>query len=390
VKPKLFEIVLLRDGHGHQALAGALGSKIARAADYDDSAVRMEEIAEGTALLFDELGVAVVTGPPEQMEELRIAAAGNESIAAMESERTRYALHSRTRTAGLEATFNESRFTWGLQAIKAPRSRFSGRGVRVAVLDTGFDLNHPDFSERSITTRSFVRGLPVEDVLGHGTHCIGTSCGPRAPAVRPRYGVAFGAEIFAGKVLNDSGAGADRDILAGINWAVANKCRVVSLSFGVAVQPGARYSRIYEAAARRALAAGTLLVAAAGNVSARSLGIIAPVVQPANCPSIMAVAALDAELGIVDSSCRGIRSKGGQIDIAAPGADILSSWRMPKRYRTFSGTSMAAPYVAGVAALHLEAAPQLTARQLWTRLVQTAQRLDLSSADAGAGLVQAP
>jgi subtilisin family serine protease len=385
------EIVLLRDASCYKALTHALGVRVARATDYNSSAVRTEDITEGTALLLDELGIAIVAGPPEQMNELEIVA--DESIIAKESERTVYVLDGGEPAAEATAerrSCTESHFTWGLQATNVSSSRYSGRGVRVAVLDTGFNFSHPDFSQRSITTRSFVRGLPAEDALGHGTHCIGTSCGPRNPAIRPGYGVAFGAEIFAGKVLNDSGAGADADILAGINWAIANKCRVVSLSFGVAVQPGARYSRIYEAAARRALAAGTLLVAAAGNLSARSLGIIAPVVQPANCPSIMAVGAVDAELEIVDSSCRGLRGKSGRIDIAGPGADILSSWRMPKRYRTFTGTSMAAPYVAGIAALHLEATPQLTARQLWARLTQTAQRLDLSSTDAGAGLVQAP
>jgi subtilisin family serine protease len=386
-------LVLLRNSTGHRVLTGVLGAKIAYASDYNSAAVNLQDVSEETPLLLDELGIAIVAAPPEQIEELRTAFAADESIARMEPERVISTLASFVPAGEAIAetdTFDETLYTWGLQATGVASSRFSGHGVRVAVLDTGFNLSHPDFSRRTVTARSFVRGLKPEDAAGHGTHCIGTSCGPRAPRIRPRYGVAFGAEIFAGKVLNDSGAGADADILMGINWAIANKCRVVSLSFGTAVAPGEKYPRIYEVAARRALAAGTLLIAAAGNVSGRSVGIIAPVVRPANCPSILAVGAVDSRMSVVDSCCRSLSPKANQIGIAAPGAGIRSSWPMPKRYRTFSGTSMAAPYVAGIAALHLEAAPQLTARQLWARLTRTARPLRLSSADVGSGLVQAP
>ena len=381
-------IVLLRGDAGYSALADVLNVKIARAADDSSSAAGIWDVTADTALLFDKLGLVVVEAQFDQMEDLLRAA--ESSIVAIESERTLAALDTGAGAVAEARTFDETHVTWGLQATGVSSSRFTGRGVRVAVLDTGFNLSHPDFRQRSITAKSFVPGLEVEDAAGHGTHCIGTACGPRTPAVPPRYGIASDAEIFAGKVMNDAGGGTDTDILAGINWAIANRCRVVSLSVGTALEAGQRYSRIYEAAARRALDAGTLLIAAAGNLSARSLGIIAPVVRPANCPSILAVGAVNSEMGVVDSSCRGVRAKGGQIDIAAPGARIHSSWPMPQQYRTFGGTSMAAPFVAGIAALHLESAPEMTARELWTRLTQTARRLDLPAADVGAGLVQAP
>ena len=111
-------------------------------------------------------------------------------------------------------------------------SNYSGRGIKVTVLDTGFEVNHPDFAGRNILTQSFVAGEAVQDVHGHGTHCIGTSLGPRIPNPLPRYGIAYGADIFVGKVLSNQGSGGDGDIMAGINWAVQNGCRVISMSLG--------------------------------------------------------------------------------------------------------------------------------------------------------------
>ena len=109
------------------------------------------------------------------------------------------------------------------------RSAFTGRDVKVAVLDTGFDLNHPDFAGRPIVSSSFITGEPVQDGNGHGTHCIGAAMGPKTPVgTHRRYGVAGEASIFAGKVLSNAGSGADGGILAGIDWAIRNGCRAIS------------------------------------------------------------------------------------------------------------------------------------------------------------------
>lgn len=162
------------------------------------------------------------------------------------------------------------------------------------------------------------------------------------------------------------------------------------MSLGAPVEPGETYSNIYNDLAKKALSKGTLIVAAAGNESRRDRGRIAPVGHPANCPAIMAVAALDSDLDIAYFSCGGINSDGGQIDIAAPGVDIYSSWKSPDNYNTISGTSMATPFVAGIAALYWEENPNASAADIWTYLIQNAKRLNLSSSDVGAGLVQAP
>jgi len=294
----------------------------------------------------------------------------------------------------IESFADDTVSTWGLKAAKVPNSRFSGRGIRVAVLDTGLDLRHPDFSGRSITPKSFISGQEVQDGHGHGTHCIGTSCGPERPGQVRRYGCAFRAEIFAGKVLSNAGSGADTGILAGIEWALTSGCRVISMSLGAPVEPGEPFSLIYENVGRRALTAGTLIVAAAGNESRNpATGVRLepprPVGRPANCPSIMAVAAVDRFFKIAPFSNGGINSSGGGVDIAGPGVDVFSTWPMPTRYRSISGTSMATPHVAGIAAMWSEARGA-TGAALWQILTGAARRLNLSARDLGSGLVQAP
>ena len=112
----------------------------------------------------------------------------------------------------------------------------------MAVLDTGMDLRHPDFVGRPVVSQTFV-GQPVQDLHGHGTHCIGTSCGPKAPpGTTPRYGIGSAASIFAGKVLSNAGSGTQAQVLAGMNWAIANGCHVISMSLGSQSPVNAAYT----------------------------------------------------------------------------------------------------------------------------------------------------
>jgi subtilisin family serine protease len=254
-----------------------------------------------------------------------------------------------------------------------PPSAESGLRIKVAVLDTGLDLGHPDFAGRTITTNTFV-GQPVQDLHGHGTHTIGTATGPQSPpGTTPRYGIGYRADIFAGKVLTNSGGGTGASVLAGMNWAIANRCEVISMSLGAASPPQAAYTN----AGAAALANGCLIIAAAGNDGA-STG------APANSPTIMSVASLDKTMA--PSSF----SNFGKIEIAAPGRDVFSSWPRPTRYRTISGTSMATPHVAGCAALWAQTSPALRAMALWRRLQSSARHLPYPATRVGSGLVQAP
>jgi subtilisin len=426
-------LILFREGAGPASvrnLSKAAGLSIASAADFKDGSFGLESLAADSGLMFPDLGIAVVNTPPEEVNAF--AASSESDILAIEPERYVYAFDDSPASPtlplpppsgsltssqidylrgyrdavnnlydkligsgaefaaeGITPPISETEVTWGLQVTKVPSSRFTGAGIKVAVLDTGLDLGHPDFGGRRITSQSFVSGQAVQDGHGHGTHCIGTSCGTKRPGTLPRYGIAFEADIFAGKVLSNQGRGGDAGILAGIQWAITNGCAIVSMSLGAAVQVGQSFSQVFEQAASRALAAGTLIIAAAGNESQRPQ-LIAPVGHPANCPSIMAVAAIDRNFQIARFSCGGLNPQGGQVDIAGPGVDIRSTWPRPTLYNTISGTSMATPHVAGIAALWAQSNATFRGRALMSMLTQSARRLTLPGRDVGAGLVQAP
>ena len=419
-------LVLLREEDveaGIQTLGSTASLRVARSAEFKQEAINSESLADEEAVVFDSLAVAVVNAPPDQIQSLTRGTSGQGAILAIEPERIVYAIQADdplearlpveylqgyrdavnhlveriltganlpgdTPEEAVAAPLNESQFTWGLQRTGVATSQFTGQGIRVAVLDTGIDLGHPDFVNReNITAKSFVQGEIVDDAHGHGTHCIGTACGPRAPSQLPRYGVACEAEIFAGKVLNNQGSGGDSNILAGIDWAVESECQIVSMSLGSPVLPGGGSSVVFEQVARRALNAGTCIIAAAGNDSARP-GYVRPVGHPANCLSIMAVAALDRRLSVAPFSNGGINPQGGQVDIAGPGVEVRSSWPRPLLHNTISGTSMATPHVAGIAALIAQQYPAARGRALASRLKQTARHLSLLPRDVGAGLAQ--
>ena len=392
---------------------------------------------ESGAVVFKRLGVAVVNASPDHMRAVNALSPTESALQMVEPERVVYAIEE-TWPAGEQvgipmpggppmeycrgyrdavnhlvggiaasppetispgvilpeaiSVWNESELTWGLQATKAGTSSFTGRGVGVAILDTGLDLGHPDFADRVVVSESFVTGEAAQDQHGHGTHCAGTACGSRVPGQMPRYGVATDADIYVGKVLSNRGSGGDADILAGIEWALDQGCAVISMSLGAPVLLGQRYSEIFEQVARDALADGTLIIAAAGNDSHRPQ-VANPVSHPANCPSIMAVGALDQSLNVASFS-NGTRAQAGswigQVDIAAPGVDVRSSWPRPTLYRSINGTSMATPHVAGITALFAEAAPSARGTELARLLLRAVRRLPLPGSDVGRGIAQAP
>jgi subtilisin family serine protease len=392
-------------------------ANVADSRDFESGDVSPETLHDADATVFAELGIAVVSAAPAQLGIVQAAGGGGRPVLSVSPELVHHVLqatvteyaqayrdgvddlaarmlhpdgamngHATTVLAGAALFEDTPHATWGLQATRAVASSRSGRGIRVAVLDTGFDLAHPDFEERDVTPRSFIAGEDTQDGHGHGTHCIGTSCGPRIPSTGPRYGIAYEAAIFAGKVLSNAGSGSDAGILAGINWAVVNRCPVISMSLGADVmQPHPPYS----AAGRRALQRGSLIIAAAGNNADRRNGNVGFVGAPANSPEIMAVGALEHSLGMAPFSARSLPLRGGQVDIAGPGLRVLSSWPMPTRYRSISGTSMATPHVAGVAALWAQATGR-RGLELWATLCQEGQRLIEPSVDVGSGLCIAP
>ena len=276
--------------------------------------------------------------------------------------------------------------TWGIQAINVEKSNFTGKGVKLAILDTGLDFTHPDLSGRTLHRKSFVGTRHANDKEGHGTHCAGIAGGGRKSSSDMRYGVASGARLHIGKILDDDGEGTDGQALAGIEWALEKGCQVISMSFGAPAPEGQGYSDTFEQVARIAMASKCLLIAATGNESDRSEGWVGAVNHPANCPSVLSVAAVTPLLELSDYACTGKGLQDGQVDIAGPGDNILSI-RNGGGYRRQSGTSMATAFVAGVAALLWEQYPGASAGEIWLKLTQQARRLPIPATEVGAGLV---
>ena len=392
-------LVTYKDGSGDQALKSlkAQGMRTADARDFANQAVDASALGDADSVYFPEIGVALIGGAAFSERGMSMSAeiASDSPVHIVEPEYFVFSNGSASeylrgflsaaatiakdlgevddRSAAGDVDAQVVGNTWGLIACKVPPSVRSGLGIRVAVLDTGMDLGHPDFVGRVFVTNTFV-GQPVQDLHSHGTHCIGTSCGPLAPAgSTPRYGIAHRAQIYAGKVLSNSGSGSTASVLAGMNWAIANKCAVISMSLGSAAPVQAAYT----AAGQSALNNGCLIVAAAGNDGATTGA-------PANSPTIFSVASLDTNLS--PSSF----SNFGKVEIAAPGRDVFSSVPRPTRYGVKSGTSMATPHVAGCAALWAETSVNLRGVNLWNKLLASAKPLPFSVARVGRGLVQAP
>jgi len=393
-------LVTFKEGalkEGAQALR-ARGLRLANARDFAGQSFSIQDVAGADGVVLPEIGVALIASAPFTARGMSIQEeiAYDSPIESIDPEHFVFVYSADDylrgfaraaeviardlgQTANLELMERDEESvqvlgaTWGLVKCKVPPSTRSGAGIKVAVLDTGMDLGHPDFAGRPVVSQTFV-GQPVQDLHSHGTHCIGTSCGPLSPSgTTPRYGIAFKALIHAGKVLANSGSGTQAGILAGMNWAIANRCAVISMSLGgqIPVQPS------YTAAGQSALNNGCLIIAAAGNASSTTGA-------PANSPTIMSVASLDQNLSPSDFS------NFGKVEIAAPGRDVFSSVPRPTRYGIKSGTSMATPHVAGCAALWAETSPNLRGMNLWNRLLTTAKPLPFPASKVGKGLVQAP
>jgi subtilisin family serine protease len=293
---------------------------------------------------------------------------------------------------------------WGLDAIRAPQAwrelGVTGAGVRIGTIDTGVDPRHPALAGKIAAWRDFVGGRPVPyDDHGHGTHTAGILVG--GDRRRP-LGVAPGAKLIVAKAIPGSGVGSGSAVLAAAEWladpdgdpATADFPQVISNSWGEVADPNDPWFR---QVLRRWQQLGIVAVFAAGNTGPRS-GTLG---SPSGDPEALAVGAVDDERRVAPFSSRGpvawqnrdgLGPAPGLIvkpDLVGPGVGVVSSTN--GGYQALSGTSMASPHVAGVAALVRSADPSLTADEVDRILIGTAADVGPRGRDndSGAGLVDA-
>jgi subtilisin len=261
----------------------------------------------------------------------------------------------------------------GVQQVNAPQAwgYSQGKGIRVAVVDTGIDFNHPDLKPNYVGGTSFVPGAatPMDD-HGHGTHCAGTI----AAAIDGTnvVGVAPLASLYAVKVLDQNGSGQFSWIIAGIDWAIQNSVHVVSMSLGGPSAPEALKTMCDTAWNK-----GLLLVAAAGN-SQQQMPVppaASNVGFPAKYQNVIAVSAIDSANVIAPFS-----SRGPEVDVCAPGVTVLSD-KLGGGTTTMSGTSMACPHVAGVAAVAWGSHRFSDNEQIWNLLASRVDNLGVPDWD---------
>jgi thermitase len=283
--------------------------------------------------VLDRIGVQVVRVP--NGDELRAVAGywANPNVAFAEVDGI---------VRALSFTPNDPKLPdqWGLARVEATPAWGVTRGIsttRIAILDTGIDAKHRDIRPKVVAARNFTTSSTVSDRNGHGTHVAGIAAAVTNNA-RGVAGLGSKSVLMNGKVLGDDGSGNWSWVANGIIWAADNGAQVINLSLG-----GTRHSATIENAVNYAWGRGAVLVAAAGN--SNTSGLTYPAAY-ANVIAVGATARNDARASFSNF--------GTWVDVAAPGVNILSTfprlWWID-RYRWMSGTSMSAPFVAGLAGL---------------------------------------
>jgi PKD repeat protein len=246
---------------------------------------------------------------------------------------------------------------------------YLGQGVRIGVIDTGIDPNHPDLHVAG--GYSFFRKSPdYSDIVFHGTHVAGIIA-----AKRNGFGVvgmAPEAEVYSLAVFNEIGQASIGNLIDAIQWCIDHDIDIINMSFGSDFPSAAM-----KEALQKASDAGILLVAAAGN-SGR--GDYDNVLYPAKYDTVIAVAAIDENDQVADWS-----SRGPEVELAAPGVAVLSTFSRPNyyehTYQYLSGTSMATPHIVGLAALIMSANPGISSAELRRRLATFTQDLGPAGRD---------
>lgn len=295
-------------------IGGSLAVTAAPAGGKQSYLVGLKPGAHGRALAgadvdvdseWSEINAVAVRATPAGLNRLR----NHPGVAYVEEDPVRYALG---------ATYQDGALTWGLQAVRAQEAwnlGATGGAIRVCVLDTGIDYNHPEFYKNGVSiikdSKNFVNDghATAADGNGHGTHVAGTVAG-QLSASGSRIGVAPDVELYVARVLGDDGSGTASGVLNGVSWCVDTvKAHIASMSLG-----GGTKSRTEELAYKSAYDKGMLIIAAAGNGGNNRIS------YPAGYASVVSVAAVDANL---------VRASFSQynkdVELAGPGVAVLSS-----------------------------------------------------------------
>lgn len=269
--------------------------------------------------------------------------------------------------------------TWNVARVLGGRPRPNdGKHVKVGVIDTGIDLKHPDLAANVKGGVNLVNPTSApQDDNGHGSHVAGIIGAVNNG--RGVVGVAGGVSLYAIKVLNQNGTGTLTTLIKGIEWGIRHNMHILNIS----VSGGQTVPVVMRDAIHRAVRNGIVVVASAGN-HGDSQGKGDTVQMPGRLPNTIAVAALDR-----NNQRAPFSSTGPSVDIAAPGVNILSTFK-DGRYASLSGTSMAAPHVSGAAAILKRRYPKVTPLQVKQILQKHAIDLPPKGVDrlTGAGLVQ--
>ncbi|MEO3841297.1 S8 family serine peptidase [Streptomyces sp. B22F1] len=300
------------------------------------------------------------------------------------------------RRVWLDRSLEAAELDGNLSQIGAPEvwdAGLSGAGVDVAVLDSGVDADHPDLRGRVAGAADFTGEGTTEDRNGHGTHVASLVAGSGAASGGARKGVAYGARLLSGRVLDGEGQGRASWVIAGMQWATEQGADVVNLSLGGTAPEYPENDPVARALDTLAADTGTLFVVAAGNSGPYS-GTIG---SPGVAESALTVGAVDAGGGTPRFTSIGPTTGAylSKPDLAAPGVAVTGARAgggTADPYTEMSGTSQATPHVAGAAALLLEKHPDWDWRRLKTTLMTTADGDAAAPRPhaAGAGVLDLP
>ena len=342
--------------------------------------ISQDRLAEGVSFLsanntlsdevlhFEELGISSIVLTEEEADEL----SERQEVASVEEDMEMEILGFPDEGSE-DMEIEADGVLWNMEMVKAPEAwvRVTGKGVNLAIIDTGI-ATHPDLVIAG--GASFVPGVDsYNDDNGHGTHCAGIAAGRKG--LNKVYGVARDCNLYAVKVLNEKGKGPITQVIAGMEWCVRNNISVASMSLGGKKTP----INAYATAVKNCEDNGVSVICASGNSFETSfpwVGAPANSYRPGDANTRpVAVGAIDRDKVIADFSSRGTNGPNwNPVSVVAPGVRIYSTY-LENGYKILSGTSMACPHVAGLAALIYQSNPDITPVQVKALIYSTATAL---------------